>query len=99
MKISERIALIRAGYSKDEITELIKEDSAEASAEDKAKTVPDEYKDVLVTLANEVKTLKETVQRKNVQTAEAKAPGTPEDDIVKILGSLVDPDINKEEKK
>lgn len=98
MKISERIALIRAGYSKDEITELIKEESAEESAEGNEKSVPDEYKDVLVTLANEVKTLKETVQRKNVQTSEAKAPGTPEDDIVKILGSLVNPDINKEEK-
>lgn len=98
MKISERIALIRAGYSKDEITELIKEESAEASAESEAKTMPDDYKEVLVTLANEVKTLKETVQRKNVQTAEAKAPGSPEDNIVKILGSLVNPDINKEEK-
>ena len=98
MKINERIALIRAGYSKDEIAELIKEESAETSAESEAKTMPEDYKEVLVTLANEVKTLKETVQRKNVQTAEAKAPGTPEDDIVNILGSLVNPDINKEEK-
>lgn len=95
MKISERIALIKAGYSKDEITEMVKEEKMETPAEDKPE-VPEEYRDVLITLANEVKTLKEAVQRKNVQQAEAKAPST-QDDVIKILGSLVDPSLNKEE--
>lgn len=96
MKISERIALIKAGYSKDEITEMVKEEKMETPAEEKTE-VPEEYKDVLVTLANEVKTLKEAVQRKNLKEAEAKAPATRDEDIVKILGSLVDPSLNKED--
>lgn len=96
MKISERIALIKAGYSKDEITEMVKEEKMETPTEEKTE-MPVEYKDVIATLANEVKTLKEAVQRNNLKQAEAKAPATRDEDVVKILGSLVDPSLNKED--
>lgn len=97
MKISERITLLKAGYSREEINQMVNEEKAEETAESEKPEVPQDYKDILVNLASEVKTLKEAVQRKNVQQAEAKAPD-PQDDVIKILGSLVDPSLkNKEE--
>lgn len=96
MKISERIALLKAGYSKDEINQMVNEEKAELTEEAEKPEVPQEYRDILVNLATEVKTLKEAVQRKNLQQTEAKAPD-PQDDVIKILGSLVDPSLKNKE--
>lgn len=74
MKITERLALLKAGYTKDEINAMIDEDHKaddlqpeEAPAEnDKLK----DYIDVISALAGEVKDLKAAVYKKNIQETE-----------------------------
>ena len=75
MKISERLALLKAGYSKDEINAMIDDDAAkieqEPAQEEKPQPVED-YMNVIKALANEVKDLKEAVQTENINRTEIK---------------------------
>ena len=74
MKIKERLALIKAGYSKEEINSMIDEESVnETPVEEKEEKAPvEDYMNVIKALANEVKDLKEAVQTENINRTEIK---------------------------
>lgn len=74
MKIKERLALIKAGYSKEEINSMIDEESVnEAPVEESEEKSPvEDYMKVIKALANEVKDLKEAVQTENINRTEIK---------------------------
>lgn len=92
MKLSERLALLRAGYSKEEINAMIDED-AKAQPEEPEKTAEPSADQatmkVLATLANEVKDLKTAIYKENIAKTESKQGGQlkAED----ILASLINP--------
>ena len=73
MKISERLALLKAGYSKDEINVMIDEEMTkikeEPAQEEKPQPV-DDYMNVIKALASEVKDLKEAVYTSNIDKTE-----------------------------
>lgn len=74
MKLSERITLIKAGYSKDEIDQIIVDQNAEP-AQDPApeQNQPEpaaDYMKVLQVLADEVKGLKASVQAANIKNSD-----------------------------
>ena len=91
MKISERLALLRAGYTKAEINEMIDAD-ANAPAEQPEAVTPaadDGVMRVMSALASEIKDLKTAVQKENIAntTLQTGAPMKAED----ILASLINP--------
>jgi len=96
MKISERIALLRAGYSRDEISEMIEEDKAveEQPAAEPAEPAED-YSAVIKALTEEVKSLKSAMQTRNINETEVNTP-TATDQALDVLASLINP--KKEEK-
>lgn len=90
MKLSERLALLRAGYSKDEINAMIEEDAkVEPAPEEKPAEADQATLKVLSTLAAEVKDLKTAMYKKNIAETESSAGGQikAED----ILASLLNP--------
>lgn len=92
MKISERLALLKAGYSKDEINAMIDEDTAkikeEPAQEEKPQPV-DDYMNVIKALASEVKDLKEAVYSSNIDNTEIKTASTKSaEDILAELFSV-----------
>lgn len=73
MKLNERLALLKAGYSKEEINAIIDEDKAkvdEPVPEEKASAPVDDYMNVIKALASEVKDLKEAVYSQNIEKTE-----------------------------
>lgn len=75
MRINERLALLKAGYSKDEINAMIDADQKQEIEvkEPEENPVRDDYMKVISALANEVKDLKEAVYTKNISETEVKA--------------------------
>lgn len=93
MKISERLAFLKAGYSKDEINKMIEEDTQAPVEENTEKdTSPqiEQFMTVISSLADEVKTMKKAIQTKNIQ--DTSIPSSNENDIDKILSSLINPE-------
>ena len=92
MKLSERLALLRAGYSKDEINAMI-EDDAKESKETPREAPEDngagDMLKVMAALAGEVKDLKTAMYKKNIADSEGNKVGQlkAED----ILASLINP--------
>lgn len=78
MKISERLALLKAGYSKDEINAMIDDDAAkiEEPVQDEKPQPVDDYMNVIKALASEVKDLKEAVYSSNIEQTEIKTAST-----------------------
>ena len=96
MKLSERLALLRAGYSKDEINTMIEDDAKESK--NAPKDAPEDngagdMMKVMAALANEVKDLKTAMYKKNIAESEGNKGGqlTAED----ILASLINPPEDK----
>lgn len=96
MKLSERLALLRAGYSKDEINTMIEDDANESK--NAPKDAPEDngagdMLKVMAALANEVKDLKTAMYKKNIAESEGNKGGqlTAED----ILASLINPPEDK----
>ncbi len=92
MKLSERLALLRAGYSKEEINAMIDEDTKGQPDEPENPAEPSADQatlKVLATLANEVKDLKTAMYKKNIADTEGSKGGQlkAED----ILASLLNP--------
>ena len=101
MKILDRITLLKAGYSKDDINAMIEEEAKELKekgTDEKGTELNENYKDVLISLANEVKTLKESIQDNNLKNVELTGPTNTVDEAVRILGGLINPQINEEDK-
>lgn len=98
MKISERLALLKAGYTKEDINTMLEEEKQilESEPQDKPE-LPDDYANVLVSLANEVKNLKETVQASNRNSVDFVASNNKVDEAMNILEGLINPKKNKEE--
>ena len=97
MKLSERLALLKAGYSKDEINAMI-EDDAKESKETPPKEAPEDngtgdMLKVMAALAGEVKDLKTAIYKENIAKTEGKQGGQlkAED----ILASLINPPEDK----
>ena len=99
MKISERLALLKAGYTKDDINNMLEEDKKALEQEVEKTELPDDYATVLVGLANEVKNLKETVQASNRDNVDFIASNNKVDEAMSILEGLINPNANKEDKK
>ena len=91
MKLSERIALLKAGYSKDEIAALIEEDKAvETAPEQEETSAPvNDYMKVISALASEVKDLKEAVYTQNVAKTEIQTDPVkkPEDILAELFSA------------
>lgn len=88
MKLNERIALLKAGYTKEEISELIREDQEAADIDNKPEESPaaDSYMEVIKALATEVQGLKNAMYASNQQEAEVKKePQRTAEDIMKEL--------------
>lgn len=98
MKLTDRIVLIKAGYSKEEIKAMIEED-IKASEE---KPVPEgkgteDFMAVITNLANEVKSMKNSIQQENIDNTSIKEVSNL-DEATKILTSIINPNTtNKEE--
>lgn len=88
MKLSERIALLKAGYNKDEIAAMIEEDKAvdPVPAQEEASAPVNDYMKVISALASEVKDLKEAVYTSNVAKTEIQTQ--PEKKAEDILAEL-----------
>ena len=93
MKITERIALLKAGYTKDEITAMLEEEKQvkKVETEDDKEKDNTTYAEVLVSLANEVKNLKETMQASNRNSVDTLASNNKVDEAKKILEGLINP--------
>jgi len=114
MKLSERITLLKAGYSKKEIDALAEAEAKEAeenkedvadkakapdgTIEDKEPVGVDKYMDVIDNLANEVKELKNNIYQNNINSTEIKGSKTLQDEAKDILASIINP-INKKEEE
>ena len=94
MKISERLALLKAGYTKDDIAEMIGEESKPAEPADQQPTeeesgaASDRYMEALVALAGEVKSMKEAIQSSNISNTTI-TEKSPLDQASEILASLI----------
>ena len=93
MKISERLALLKAGYTKEDIAEMIGEESKPAEPADQQPTeesgaASDRYMEALVALAGEVKSMKEAIQSSNISNTTI-TEKSPLDQASEILASLI----------
>ena len=87
MKLAERLALLKAGYSKDEIDALIKDDQEQVeNIEPEEASGTDKYMDVIKALAGEVKSLKDAVHAANIDGVEVRTE--PEKSAADILTEL-----------
>lgn len=100
MKITERLALLKAGYTKEDIASMLEEEKqAQENVEAVDQTVKEDNtsNDVLVALANEVKSLKESMQAFNRNNVDTIASSDKQDEVKKILEGLINPIQNKED--
>lgn len=100
LKITERLALLKAGYSKEDIAGMLEEEkqAQEVKPEETTEDTRATYEEVLVSLANEVKSLKETMQATNRNNVDTIASVNKVDEAKKILEGLINPlNDNKEE--
>ena len=95
MKISERLALLKAGYSKEEISALIDDELKENDKAPEDQKV-DDFMTVITALADEVKGLKKAVQTQNLQDTKVSGNDSGPDEIDKILQSIINPQPEKE---
>ena len=91
MLIKERLALLKAGYSKDEINAMIDADQNAVDESPEVSPVEDkanDYMKVISALAGEVKDLKEAVYKQNIAQTEVRIdPPKKAEDILAELFS------------
>lgn len=99
MKILDRLALLKAGYTKEEINEMIKAEAEDQKPEQEeaSSEQTDKYADIITALANEVKELKSSIQKENIKNSEMSTGAHTIDDAMNVLASLINPDFNKGE--
>ena len=97
MKITDRLALLKAGYTKEDIATMLEEDKKAIETEEVKPELPDDYANVLVSLANEVKNLKETVQASNRDKVDTIAGNNKVNEAMDILEGLINPQKNIKE--
>ena len=100
MKISERLALLKAGYTKEEINALIDEEM-QTPTDPEVKSEPEQkaedFTKVITALAEEVKGLKKAMQTENIENTKM-GNESQADAIDRILQSVINP-IDKEKEK
>lgn len=111
MTLKDRLALLRGGYSKKEIEALIEaEEKAKVEEVEEVKTEEvkteevkteetknNTFEDVMKSLIDEVKDLKNTIYENNLKNVEIQNQVNLEDEAEKVLASLINPFKNKEE--
>ena len=99
MKISERLALLKAGYTKEEINALIDEEM-QALPKEETKSEPeqkaDDFVKVITALADEVKGLKKAMQTENIENTKM-GTDSQMDAVDRILQSVINPVDKREE--
>lgn len=97
MKLSERLTLLKAGYSREEINAMIDEDAKAGEEAPVQETVPEDSAmlKVMSALANEVKDLKTAMYKQNIANTESdKGVQQKAED---ILASLLNPPEDRKE--
>ena len=98
MKLNERLALLKAGYTKDEINALIEEDKADApkqeAVQNSSELKVDDFVNVVKSLADEVRGMKKAMQTENIENTKI---GSEQDSVDRILQSIINPIDKKEE--
>ena len=103
MNIKERLTLLKAGYSKDEINAMLDEEK-KAPSEEKPdgpaeQTGAADFMAVVSALAEEVKGMKKAMQSDNLKKTEIEGQQNQKDQIDAILQSLINPVEEKGETK
>lgn len=101
MKLSERLTLLKAGYSRDEINAMIDEDAKIAEeAPEQPEAAPEDSAmlKVMSALANEVKDLKTAVYKQNIANTEQISDKGVQQKAEDILASLLNPPEDRKEK-
>ena len=101
MNIKERLTLLKAGYSKEEINAMIDDEQssdqpAEHPTEDKPAADVTDFMSVVSALAEEVKGMKKAMQNENLKKTEIEGEKSMQDQVNDILQSIINP---VEEKK
>lgn len=93
MKLSERLTLLKAGYSREEINAMIDEDAKIAEEATEQETVPEDSAmlKVMSALANEVKDLKTAMYKQNIANTEQISDKGVQQRAEDILASLLNP--------
>lgn len=100
MKILDRITLLKAGYTKEDIQEMLKSEDTNNDV----KETPEEnnYNDKLVeavtALATKVKGLEDTIHANNIDNTTVKV-ATGADNVMNILEGIINPHTDKKEDK
>lgn len=97
MKLSERLLLIKSGYSKDEINALIEEEKQIKNEPDKAPE-PKQDNDMIKAfsvLSEEIKKLKQAVHKTNID--DTQLDDNNKNTIDEILASVINPVKDKKE--
>ena len=102
MNIKERLTLLKAGYSKEEINAMIDDEKssdqpAEQPAEDKTAANVADFMSVVSALAEEVKGMKKAMQNDNLKKTEIEGQKTMQDQVNDILQSIINPVEEKKE--
>ena len=99
MTIKERLALLKAGYSKDEINAMIDEEKTpveQTEEQTESKTDVPDFMAAVTALAEEVKGMKKAMQKENLKNTEIDGTETTKDQVDKILQSIINPIEEKE---
>lgn len=93
MKLSERLTLLKAGYSREEINAMIDEDAKVAEEAPVPEAVPEDSAmlKVMSALANEVKDLKTAMYKQNIANTEQHSEKGVQQRAEDILASLLNP--------
>ena len=102
MNIKERLTLLKAGYSKEEINAMIDDEKNAPSdqpaepADEKVAADVSDFMSVVSALAEEVKGMKKAMQADNLKKTEIEGSGSMQDQVDKILQSIINPTEEKE---
>ena len=102
MNIKERLTLLKAGYSKEEINAMIDDEQssdqpAEQPTEDKSAADVTDFMSVVSALAEEVKGLKKAMQNDNLKKTEIEGEESMQAQVDKIMQSIINPVEEKKE--
>lgn len=98
MKILDRITLLKAGYTKEDIQEMLK--AEDTNTDDKETPEENNYNTKLVeavtALASKVKGLEDTIHANNIDNTTVKVD-TGADNVMNILEGIINPHTDKKE--
>ena len=99
MKISERIALLKAGYTKEEIASFQEEEGVEITEQPKSEPEQksEDFMNVVTALAEEVRGMKKAMQSQNISNTKIESDDQMSN-VDRILQSIINPiDANTKE--